>query len=71
EVVASRDANGDLVPYRTPKGTFVRPERLPEEKLNEFNQKVEVYNAKHPEQPAQFIATKEVQRTLRDRLRFK
>lgn len=71
EVVATRDSRNQLVPYQTPKGTYVRPERLPEEKLSEFNRKVDIYNTQHPEKPIQKIATKEVQRTLRDRLRFK
>lgn len=71
EVVAAKDENGQLIPYQTPKGTYVRPERMPEEKLSDFNRKVDIYNSKHPEKPMQKVATKEVQRTLRDRLRFK
>ncbi len=69
-VVATRDENGKLIPYQTPNGTYVRPERMPEEKLAEFNRKVEVNNTKYPDTPLQKIATKEVERSLRDRLRF-
>lgn len=71
EVVAARDKNNQLIPYQTPKGTYIRPEMLPEEKLQEFNEKVSIYNRKNPNQQLPTVATEEVQRTLRDRLRFK
>ncbi|MCA1235791.1 hypothetical protein [Staphylococcus aureus] len=71
EVVATKNNNGDLVPYITPKGTYIRPELLPEDKLVSFNQKVLDYNRKHPDKELPTVAIKEEKRTLRDRLRFK
>lgn len=71
EVVASRNSRGELVPFKTPKGTFVRPELFPEERLSEYNRHVSVYNEQHPDNKLQLVASKEIERTLRSRLRFK
>ncbi|EHT3670506.1 hypothetical protein KXP69_002277 [Staphylococcus pseudintermedius] len=71
EVVASRNSRGELIPFKTPKGTFVRPELFPEERLNEYNRSVSIYNEQNPENKLQLVASKEVERTLRNRLRFK
>lgn len=73
KVVAStdKDANGNFLPFQTKKGKYLREERFPEEEILRLNARIEDYNKNHPEQKLAKVATVEVERTLRDRLRLR
>ncbi len=72
EVVAStqKDEQGNVIPFMTKNGKYVRPDRLPEEELTRINTAIDVYNSKNEERLPK-IETTEEKRTLKDRLRLK
>ena len=73
EVVATntKDENGNYIPFRTKKGKYLRPERLPEEELIKINKKIDEFNQNNPNKQVASIGTVEVEKSLRNRLRFR
>ncbi|WP_341775915.1 hypothetical protein [Staphylococcus hyicus] len=71
EAVAAYDKNGNLIPYKTPNGKGIRPERLPEDELKRIIELTKLHNERNPNNPYLEIATEEVQKSLKDRLRLK
>lgn len=72
-VVAStdKDENGNLMPFQTKKGKYLREERFPEEEILRLNSRIDEYNKNNPNQKLAKVATVEVERTLKDRLRLR
>lgn len=73
DVVASTemDEEGNLKPFLTKNGKYVRADRLPEDELIRLNTAIDSYNSQHQDAPLPKVDTLEVKRTLKDRLRLK